>query len=408
MTMSLIMCFFIILLILAAGDIVSTLTKAFVPSVFVAALLFVLGYWYNWFPIDIVNKAGLGNPLATIVMYILIVHMGTLMSVRELCSEWKTIAVAAAGLAGMVLLLVTVGTLIIGWQAVAIGTPPLSGGLVAAIMMTEAAAERGLTEFSVLATVIYVVQGFVGYPLTALCLKAEGNRLLNIYHGDKEELAKLLPQQSETGVKQKRLIPPLPEKYQTTYTHLAMVGLVACFSDIAAIQLKQFLSGINPAYAAYSLHPLVICLIFGTIAAEIGLLERKPLIASGSFGFAITILMAFIMGFLNKATPDMMVVILKPLVVIVVVGVVGLLIASVLVGKLLGYTKPMAAALSLTALYGFPPNYILTDEAAKALAKDKGEYDFLMGQMLPKMLVGGFITVTITSVILAGIFVNLL
>jgi len=28
--------------------------------------------------------------------------------------------------------------------------------------------------------------------------------------------------------------------------------------------------------------------------------------------------------------------------------------------------------------------------------------------MLPKMLVGGFITVTITSVILAGIFINML
>ena len=65
-------------------------------------------------------------------------------------------------------------------------------------------------------------------------------------------------------------------------------------------------------------------------------------------------------------------------------------------------------ALSLTALYGFPPNYVLTDEASKALAENREEYDFLMGQMLPKMLVGGFITVTITSVILAGIFINML
>ena len=35
-------------------------------------------------------------------------------------------------------------------------------------------------------------------------------------------------------------------------------------------------------------------------------------------------------------------------------------------------------------------------------------YNFLMSHMLPKMLTGGFITVTITSVILAGIYSTLL
>jgi len=68
----------------------------------------------------------------------------------------------------------------------------------------------------------------------------------------------------------------------------------------------------------------------------------------------------------------------------------------------------MAFAVALTALYGFPPNYILTEEGAKAIAENQEEKDFLMDQMLPQMLVGGFTTVTITSVIIAGIFVNFL
>ena len=90
--MSVIMSFFVVLLILAIGDIVSTKTKAFVPSVFVAALLFVLGFWYGWFPLDVVEKAGMTGPIVSISMYVIIVHMGTLMSIRELCAEWKTIA----------------------------------------------------------------------------------------------------------------------------------------------------------------------------------------------------------------------------------------------------------------------------------------------------------------------------
>ena len=405
--MSFIMSFFVVLVILTIGEIVSTKTKAFVPSVFVAALLFLLGFWYGWFPLDVVEKAGMGNPVATISMYLIIVHMGTLMSIRELCAEWKTIAIAAAALGGMVAMLVTVGKALIGWDAVVIGTPPLSGGLVAAIMMAEAAAKKGLTELAVLGTVIYVVQGFVGYPLTALCLKSEGKRLLRLREENPGAFVEAAAASDGEG-KRKALLPPLPEKYQTTFTHLAAIALVACVSDYAAASFKSWLIGMNPAYGAYALHPLVICLIFGAIAAELGIVERKPLLKASSFGFILTAIMGFIMGMLNKATPDMMVKILYPLAVIVVVGVAGLLAGSFLVGKLLGYTGPMSMALSLTALYGFPPNYVLTDEASKALAENREEYDFLMGQMLPKMLVGGFITVTITSVILAGIFINLL
>lgn len=409
--MSLIMGFFVIFMILAVGDIVSTKTKAFVPSVFVAAGLFVLGYWTGVIPLDLVSKTGLGNPLATVCMYVIIAHMGTMMSIREMLAEWKTIAIAAAGIAGMMAALLTVGAAVVGWQAVIIGTPPLAGGIVAAIMMSEAAIAKGLVSLSVLATIIYIMQGFVGYPLTAWCLKVEGKRLLAIYRSGGEELDRIMQQakgESDADNGKKRLVPALPEKYQTTFTHLAAIGIVAVIADLAAKYFKLMLTSINPSYAAYSLHPLVICLIFGCIAAEIGIIERKPLNKAGSFGFVMATIMAFIMGMLNSSTPQMMVEIMKPLLGVIVIGVIGLVIGASIVGKIFGYQRTMAIALALTALYGFPPNYILTDEASKALAENSGEYDFLMGQMLPKMLIGGFITVTISSVIIAGIFINLL
>lgn len=403
--------FCVIFLILALGDVISARTKAFVPSVFVAAALFVLGYWTGVIPLGLVSKTGLGNPLATVCMYVIITHMGTMMGIREMLAEWKTVAIAAAGLAGMAGLLLTVGAALLGWEAVVIGTPPLSGGIVAAIMMTEAAAKKGLLSMSVLATVIYVMQGFVGYPLTALCLKFEGKRLLSVYRNGGHELDKLMAQSNGKAAEEgerKRLVPPLPEKYQTTFTHLAAIGIVAVIADTAAKYNKILLNSINPAWAAYSLHPLVICLIFGCIAAEIGIIERRPLNKAGSFGFIMATIMAFIMGMLNSSTPQMMAEIIGPLAGVIAIGVTGLVIGSAVAGHIFGYQRCMAVALALTALYGFPPNYILTDEAAKALAENNAEYDFLMGQMLPKMLIGGFITVTITSVVLAGIFINLL
>ena len=389
-------CLSAVLAIMSIGDIVSTVTKAFVPSVFVAAVLFLAGFWQGWLPSDVVKEAQMAGMVANVSMYLLIAHMGTLMSVRELCEEWKTVVVAVAGLAGMCAALLYGGTQLIGRDAVIAGTPPLSGGIVAAIIMNKAAADKGLELLAVMALLIYIVQGFVGYPITALCLKFEGKRLLRLRASG--TLPEKRASEAEAGKGGFHLIPP---KYQTTYTHLACAAIVGLISQVASEQLKA-LTDVN-------IHPLVICLIFGAIAAELGLVERKPLTKSGSLGYLGAILMVFIMGMLNQATPEMLPQLVKPIAVIVVVGVAGVLVASIIVGKILGYTGAISMALSLTALYGFPPNYVLTDEASKALAEgDEKTYNFLMDQMLPKMLIGGFVTVTLTSVILAGIFAPML
>ena len=46
--------------------------------------------------------------------------------------------------------------------------------------MSEAAQSAGLASLSVLAILIYVIQGFAGYPLTSIVLK-EGKRKLQEY-----------------------------------------------------------------------------------------------------------------------------------------------------------------------------------------------------------------------------------
>jgi hypothetical protein len=394
--MSLLMAFSIVLIVLSIGDVVSARTKAFIPSVFVAALLFLFGFW-TFFPEDIVALAGFQTPVVYLSMYLLITHMGTLLSVRELAAQWRTIAIALIGIVGIIALTMTVGRALFGFQAAVTATPPLTGGIVAAIIMSEAATEMGLESLAVLAIITYVMQGFIGYPLTSLMLKKEGNRLIEKFRKGEMKLEKK-DETEETETKKKKLFPKLPEEYQTTYVILTKLGLTAWAAVAVGGALEPML-GISP---------FVWCLIFGVIAQELGFVEQRPLNISGSFGFLITILMAFVFAGLARATPNMLVELALPLVGIIVLGVTGMAILSMILGKLLGYTKEMAFAVALTALYGFPPNYILTEEGAKAIAENQEEKDFLMGEMLPQMLVGGFTTVTIASVIIAGIFVNFL
>ncbi len=175
--MSQMLAFVIVVLILFIGDVVATRTKAWVPSVFVCAILFLFGYW-TFFPSNIVEIAGIPPIVATLLMYLLITNMGTLLSVRELMNQWKTILIALSGILGILALLFTIGTLLFDFKTVVVVAPPLVGGVVSSLIMSEAAKAAGLVSLSVLAILIYVMQGFAGYPLTSIMLKKEGGRML--------------------------------------------------------------------------------------------------------------------------------------------------------------------------------------------------------------------------------------
>jgi hypothetical protein len=404
MTMDILMAVVFILLAMSLGDIVSTKTKAFVPSVFVTAALFVIGYWTFW-PNDIVSIASWAQPAAGLAMYMLITHMGSLMNLRELAAQWKTVLIALAGLAGIMAILLTVGRLVLGYETVVAGAPPLTGGVVAALVMQAAAEAKGMTELAVLAILVFVAQGFVGYPITAVLLKKEGQRLLAEYRSGKAQVPVGDAAAAAAVVEKKPLIPPVPEKYNTTYLILLKLAVVSVLADRFAKLVNAGLASIG---TDVTLHPLVVCLVFGVIFTQIGFLDRNALNKANSFGWLMTVLMAFVFDGLRQASPAMLLQVAGSLVGVIGIGVIGLLIFAFIAAKILKESVPMALCIALNALYGFPPNFILTNDAVKALTDDPVEAEHLTGIMMPKMLVGGFTTVTIASVIIGGIFATLL
>ena len=329
------------------------------------------------------------------------------MDLRELAQQWRTVIISLAGIGGILLMLLTVGRLVLGYETVVVGAPPLTGGVVAALVMQGAAEAKGLTELAVLAILVFVAQGFVGYPITAVLLKREGQRLLTEYRqGTVPAAASVAAAQTETAVIEKKpLIPPVPEKYNSTYLILLKLAVVAILADRFA---KMVNTGLASMGTDVTLHALVVCLIFGVIFTQIGFLDRNALNKANSFGWLMTILMAFIFDGLRQATPQMLMQVAGSLIGVIAIGVVGLLIVSFIVGKLLKESAPMSLSIALNALYGFPPNFILTNDAIKAVTDDPAEREHLTGQMMPKMLVGGFTTVTIASVIIGGIFATML
>lgn len=387
----------IVVAILFIGDFVSIRTKAWIPSVFIAAILFILGYW-TFFPKEIISIAGVPPVVATMMIYLLITNMGTLLSLRQLKEQWKSILISLAGILGIIVALFTIGTLLFGVKTVIVAIPPLVGGVVSALIMSEGAANAGLTTLSVFAIVIYVMQGFAGYPLTSIVLKKEGKELLQKFRIGEITIAGQTKDEVGKPKEELKMFRKLPEKYNTDYFKLFRLAFVGFLAYGVSTLLNPILE----------ISPFVLCLLFGIIAGSIGFLERNVLQKANSFGICILVLMLFVFDALKNATPSMIMQLFYPLVGTIVIGVIGMYIFSFIIGKILKVSKNMAFAVSLTALYGFPADYIITNEVIKSLTEDEKEREVLTSHMLPPMLVGGFISVTIVSVILAGIFVGFL
>lgn len=131
-----------VLVIFAIGDFVSSKTKSIVSMMFVASVLIMVGFWMG-VPTTLFADAQLSG-IGALMIGFLITHMGTLLDFEDLKEQWKTVVIAAAAVVGIAIFLFIVGSPIIGKTYAVAAAPPISGGVVAAIIMGEAATAKGL------------------------------------------------------------------------------------------------------------------------------------------------------------------------------------------------------------------------------------------------------------------------
>lgn len=383
------------------GEYVAKITKAWVPSVFVTAAVLLIGYW-TIIPQEVVSDSMLIPFGSTIGIYLLITHMGTVISLKQLIQQWRTIVVCLSGLAGMMLLGYFVAPLLIDKTLVIAGLPPLTGGIVAATMMQSAAQEAGLEVAAVFAIAMYCIQGFAGYPITAICLQTEGKRLLKDFRSgnvvlteaDRREMASVGMTVVADDSDRKTLIPRIPDKWNSPVLMLGKLGLVGWL----ATQLGA-ITGISGAIWA---------LVLGVFFTTIGFLETNLLNRANSYQIIMFALMMYVFDGLKTCTPAMLKSIIIPMIVLIVIGVAGMAVFAFIISKVLKMSFPLAFANGLTALYGFPCDAIITESTCNALGQTEEERQYLMSKMFPSMIVGGFVTVTITSVFIAGWFSSIL
>lgn len=392
--------FFIILLFLAIGDIISAKTKAFVPSIFIFVILILAAVWTDVVPKDILTLGGFSQYFLDMVIVVIVVNMGSSLKINDLKREWKTVLIGIAAIMGVGALVLTVGTAIFNWEQSVVVAPPITGGFVAAFEMSKAALAIGRQDLSTIALLTLALQNFPAYFLIPSLLKREARTLVGEFRGGK--VAAVEANIEKDG---KRLIPQIPEKYNTDNLILAKLGLLATLGVILN-QLSKIL--FNSMGISFAISPTIFALFLGVIASEIGFLEPQALQKANAFGYFMVGSIVTVAGGLIDSSPSEVFAAVPVIITYLVIAVVGIGIFSVIMGKILKVSWNMAFAIGLNCLVGFPLNFVLTGEAAKSESQTTEEYDYLMNKMSPTMLVGGFVTVTIGSVVFAGILVNFL
>ena len=379
----------IIFVVFAVGDMISAKTKAIVSMLLVASVVFLLGFWAGIFPTTMFADSTLLS-MAGLLVTLLLVHLGTTIKLRDFGAQWRTVIISAVACIAISVAVFFIGQLIIDRGFALVGAPILSGGVVATLQMQSMAQDAGREELAVFATLVMCAQGFVGYPVASLCLKSEAKRIKAKLNSGELSASDLEASKAAEG-SHKKLIPPLPAALNTPNAILAKVVLVALLSVTVS---GLFHDAVNK---------LVWCLIFGVLCKEIGFLDENALGKANATGIVMPIITLSIFTNLASATPQMVGSMIVPLLVVIVIGSIAFSVVSILVGKIFGYSWQMSMAIGSSCLFGFPGTVIISNEVSESTGTTAEEKAFINEQIMPKMLVAGMVTVSITSVLVAGV-----
>ena len=378
-----VLAFTVIMAIWTVSEFLSAKSKGLVSSLFVASLIFLVGFLTGLFPPDLLTSSSL-LAFAGVVVGFVIVHLGTVISIDDFIKQWRTVLTGIGAVGGIAAALFFVGSIFKGSDYVIAAIGAISGGTVSVVIIQEAALAVGLATVAVFPVLIAALQGLVGFPLTSVILRKEALRLRDEYRA-----GNLAPVQEEkAGAETKTR---LPAAFQSTVGTLFVVGVT--------VVVARFISDITNG----NLNTFVVALILGVLLRWARIFKPSVLSGIDAYGLMITAVLILVFGPLATVTLDDLRALALPLAIAFVVGVAGIVAAAVLVGKLFGFSAAMSIGIGLTALYGFPGTLLLSQEAAKAVGETEEEVKAIEAEILPRMVVAGFATVTITSVIVTGI-----
>src|SRR5699024_7489618 len=123
----------LIFVVFAIGDILAVKTKSIISMLFFASAFFIIAFWLG-LPTTIFADSTL-LAIGQVMIAMLLVHMGTMLNLKQLKEQWKTVITALLAIVGVAIGILVLGAPIIGLEAAIVSASPVAGGVIAGIQM---------------------------------------------------------------------------------------------------------------------------------------------------------------------------------------------------------------------------------------------------------------------------------
>lgn len=369
-------------ILFAIGSVFAAKTKGVIGEALFLCAVYAIGFASGIIPQDSLISTGIPAMLGAFALLLVVGNLGTMIELKRFLQEWRTVLVCCGGLAVMTLLCWTIGIAIYGKYYALCSIPPLAGGVVATQLVSEVANAAGLPEYAAFAALVCSFQAFAGIPLSAWLLRKYCDKVVSAD-------AYIDSAAQKSRMPNLRLIKSFPPLWNDGSMMVARLLIVVLLGSWAAK-----VTGIPVA---------VVILILGILFTELGFLERETLSKAGYMNFMMVgVIMLLPLDF-STLTMESLGGMVLPMVFFIVLGTVGLMAGGALVGRLLKMDWKLSASLAMSAYTGYPLTEIIVRTVTKSYDLPAEKKEQLTNMVLPQMIIAGFTTVTVASVLMGGV-----
>ena len=370
----------------AIGKMIATKTKGILVEALFLSAVYIAGFLSGVIPTDSLTSTGVPAMMSAFGTMLLVTNLGTMIELRRLIKEWKTVVICLGGLLITTALFWTLGIMIFGRYYALCALPPVAGGIVAAGLVASAAEAAGMTDYGAFASLVCSLQTFAAVPVASFLLRKYCDKLV-------KDQSYLVINQPLSGkdFPDFRIVKKFPKAWNQESMMVARLMVVTLLGTYVA----KISGGKLPA--------AVVVLFLGVIFTELGLLERQTLTKAGYMSLLIMGLVMSLPNSFRNLTVESFGDMLIPVVFFLALGAVSLTVGGVFMGRVLKVDWRLAAASSLAAMYGYPLTEIIPRAVVGSYQLPADQEEQLLESVMPPLIIAGFTTVTIASVTLAGV-----
>lgn len=392
----------ILALFFVVAEYLSKKTHGILSAFFLVCVFLLIGTWTifgKMYPeTDIVATSG-ALSIIFVSCGLYLTHIGTMITIKDLLQEWKTVVIGFVAVAIIGVVGCLVGGRIMEPALAYAGTPVVAGGAAANLIVTDAltgietAKGIDLTTAKVFAVLVLALQFIIGTPICSVIVRKDAEDCLK--SGRIEQYRSLAQGGADSGASQQKALIRLPEIFQTPNGALCLALFVSMIGTILG----------NITGVSF----LLWCMLLGVLCRTIGLLPANVLSAAHSDGYIVFAACCYVIRGMKDATPELCVKLIVPLIEIFVLGILAIALAGFISSKIFKMSFKMCFAIGLTAMFGAPGTVYISEEVSAGVANgNEADRLALRAYILPKMMIAGFSTLTVGSVLLAGVIAPLM